>query len=45
MNLCQEDKDKIKLICKIFNAQSVFIDGVRVNTPRVDEKKGENNGS
>ncbi len=34
MKLCQEDKDKIKLIVKIFNAQSVFIDGIRCNLPK-----------
>lgn len=46
MKLDQEDKKKIKLICKIFNAQSVYIDGVKVNVPRpLNEGEGETNDS
>lgn len=38
MILDPEDKRRIKLICLIFNAQSVFIDGVRVNVPKEKEE-------
>lgn len=33
-NLTKEEKEKIKLMCKIFEAQEVIIDGVRYNPPK-----------
>ena len=48
MIIDKEDKRKIKLICEIFNAQSIFIDGVRCELPKrnrpLTEGEGEING-
>lgn len=38
MKLDPEDKEKIKLLCEIFNAQALYIDGVRIAMP----ERGEN---
>lgn len=35
--MTQEDKRRIKLICKLFLAQSIYINGVRCNLPKGDE--------
>lgn len=43
MNLYPDDKQKIKLICKIFNASSLFIDNIRVALPKKESNdEGKN---
>lgn len=37
--LTKEEKEKIKLSCKIFEAQEIDIDGVKYNPPRRSEIK------
>ena len=32
-----EDKRRIRLICKLFAAQAIYIDGVRCNLPKGEE--------
>jgi len=33
-SLTKEEKEKIKLMAKIFNAKEIIIDGVHYNTPK-----------
>lgn len=33
-NLTKEEKAKIELMCKLFNAKEIIIDGVRYNPPK-----------
>jgi hypothetical protein len=37
-NLTKEEKEKIKLMAKLFNAKEIIIDGVRYNPPKQEKK-------
>jgi len=41
LSLSKEDKEEIKEWCKIFRAKRIWIEGIEVNVPKIENKENE----